>query len=160
MIPLPTRDVLDSITIPVPCPVAWDAMRGDHRTRFCGQCKQNVHDVSELTAAEAVRLVTGGEKPPCLRLFRRPDGRVMTADCLTKRERAWKWQNRRSAWAAGLFGLLAFGCTKPFDGAAGEPCGGVPLPVLTHEAAALPEAPAPHEPVAPPEAPASHEPGR
>ena len=76
MIPLPTVDALDAISIPVPCPVGWDAMHGDDRTRFCGQCKQNVHDVSELTRAEAVELVTAGEKTPCLRIFRRPDGRV------------------------------------------------------------------------------------
>src|SRR5438309_776684 len=99
MIPLPTVDVLDSIAIPVACPVSWDDMHGDHRTRFCDKCSQNVHDVSELTRAEAMQLVTGGEQTPCLRLFRRSDGRVMTADCATKREWAWKWLHRRSPWA-------------------------------------------------------------
>ena len=96
MIPLPVIDALDSITVPVPCPVSWDEMSGGDRTRYCDQCKQNVHDVSELTREEAVALVTAGEKVPCLRLFRRPDGRVMTADCLTRRERAWKWLHKRS----------------------------------------------------------------
>jgi hypothetical protein len=136
MIPLPVVDVLGSITIPVPCPVSWDAMRADHRTRFCDTCSQNVHDVSELTAAEAVELVTGGEKAPCLRLFRRPDGRVMTADCLTKRERAWKWLNRRSAWVAAFFALVFMGCTNPFNGPAGEACMGSPKPLpvgATHD---------------------------
>jgi hypothetical protein len=70
-----------------------------------------VHDVSELTRDEAVTLVTGGEAAPCLRLFRRPDGRVMTRDCMTRRERAWKWLHRRSTWAAALFALLfLMGC--------------------------------------------------
>jgi hypothetical protein len=122
MIPLPTIDVLDSITIPVACPVPWDTMHGDHRTRFCNKCSQNVHDISELTTAEAVQLVTKGEKTPCLRLFRRPDGRVMTADCMTKRDRAWKWLRRRSTWAAALFALVFMaGCGTPTE-IAGDIC--------------------------------------
>ncbi len=165
MIPL---DVLDSITIPVSCPVPWDDMRGDHRTRFCATCRQNVHDVSELTRAEAVQLVTGGGKLPCLRIYRRTDGRVITADCAPRRERAWKWLNQRSAGAAALFALVFMGgCStsgKPGEMTAGEPCA---LPPLTaHEtehaaeseranglttrgdttnAEAIEEAPAPHE---------------
>jgi hypothetical protein len=134
MIPLPTVDVLDSVTIPVTCPVSWDAMHGDHRTRFCDTCSQNVHDVSELTRDEAIHLVTGGEKLPCLRLFRRPDGRVMTADCLTKRERAWKWLHRRSAWAAALFALVFLGC-EPAAPIMGDPCPIPPDPAVAHEEA-------------------------
>jgi hypothetical protein len=126
MIPLPTIDVLDSITIPVACPVPWDEMHGDHRTRFCDKCSQNVHDVSELTREEAVQLVTGEEKP-CLLLYRRQDGRVMTADCTTRRERVWKWLDKRSAWVATLFALVFMGCTRPADHIAGDIC---PLPVL------------------------------
>ena len=68
MVSLPTVDALDAVTIPLSCPVPWDAMHGDHRTRFCDQCSQNVHDVSELTRAEAVQLVSAGGPVPCLRL--------------------------------------------------------------------------------------------
>ena len=122
MIPLPVVDPLDSITIPVNCPVPWEEMHGDRRTRFCDKCSQNVHDVSELTRDEAVQLVTGGEKVPCLRLYRRPDRRVMTADCMTKRERVWKWLHKRSAWAASLFALVFFaGCRNPIECTAGDP---------------------------------------
>jgi len=125
MIPLPTVDVLDSITIPVACPVPWDEMHGDDRTRFCDKCSQNVHDVSELTAAEAVQLVSGTDKLPCLRLYRRPDGRVMTADCMTRRERAWKWLHRRSPRLAWLFALVFFvGCGKSVEP---ECIAGVPI---------------------------------
>lgn len=114
MIPLPTVDALDAISIPVACPVPWDSMRGDHRTRFCGECKQNVHDVSELTRAEAVALVSAGGKLPCLQIYCRPDGRVMTADCTTNRERVWKWLRRRSPWLAAAFALVFLaGCGKP-----------------------------------------------
>src|SRR4051794_26610959 len=103
MIALPVLDPLDSITIPVACPVPWDTMQGDDRTRFCDKCSQNVHDVSELTREEALRLVSNGGKVPCLRLYRRRDGRVMTADCTTRRERVWKWLHRRSPRLAWVF---------------------------------------------------------
>ena len=81
MIPLPTIDALDAVTIPVACPVSWDAMHGNERTRFCDSCRQNVHDVSELTRGEALDLLKPAGKTPCLRIYRRQDGRVMTADC-------------------------------------------------------------------------------
>jgi hypothetical protein len=115
MIPLPTLDALDSVSIPVPCEVPWDDMHGDARTRHCDQCKQNVHDVSELSRAEALALLGKSDtKPPCLRVFRRPDGRVMTADCATRRERAWKWLNGRAPRLARLFALVFFaGCGAP-----------------------------------------------
>lgn len=151
MISLPVVDVLDSFTIPVACPVSWDSMHGDHRTRFCDKCSQNVHDVSELTAAEAVELVTGCDAIPCLRLFRRADGRVMTADCMTRRERAWKWLHRRSSLAAALFALVFLGCAK-VETTSGLPCTVKPPGPYEAEKAktdetpkALPVAPMPRE---------------
>lgn len=123
MIPLPTLDALDAVTIPVPCTVPWDEMSGDCRTRFCDQCRQNVYDVSELSRAEAVELLTATAGVPCLRIYRRPDGRVMTADCATRRERVWKWLDRRSKWAAGLFALAFFaGCDRVSWSTVGRPC--------------------------------------
>ncbi len=123
MISLPTVDVLNSIAIPVACPVPWDEMDGDNRTRFCSKCSQNVHDVSELTNAETMRLLTDGDKLPCLRIYRRQDGRVMTADCATKRERVWKWLHGRSAWAASLFAVVFLGgCGNQLGTMMGVPC--------------------------------------
>jgi len=123
MIPLPTIDALDAVTIPVACPVSWDAMHGNDRTRFCDSCRQNVHDVSELTRHEALELLKTDGRMPCLRIYRRQDGRVMTADCTTKRDRVWKWLHMRSAWAAWLFGIVFFmGCdSRPDHCIAGEP---------------------------------------
>lgn len=106
--------VLDSITIETPCNVPWDTMRGDDRVRFCLQCEERVHDISGMTASEALTLVTGTDHPPCVRIFRRADGRVVTADCgLTLREKTWMWLLKRSAWAASLFALLLLsGCGR------------------------------------------------
>lgn len=134
MIALPTIDVLDSIVISVACPVSWDSMRGDDRTRFCDKCSQNVHDVSELSRSEAVQLLSKGDKLPCLRIYRRPDGRIMTADCATKRERVWKWLDRRSASAAALFALVFMAGCAP-NNLAGEPCPLNETSQVTEEAA-------------------------
>lgn len=70
--------------------------------------------MSELTRGETLALLSAGGQVPCLRLDKRPDGRVMTADCVTRRERTWKWLDRRSKWAAALFALVFFaGCERP-----------------------------------------------
>jgi hypothetical protein len=137
--------VLDSITIASPCTVPWDNMQGNDRTRFCTKCSQKVHDISEMTTAEAMQLLTGAEKLPCLRIHRRADGRVMTADCpTTRRNRVWRWLGRRSSWAASLFAIVFLaGCEKrPPNVTAGIPCRalyeqeGIPPPreVLPHMA--------------------------
>src|SRR4051794_5777441 len=71
-------DALDLLEIAIPCEVPWDSMRGDEQVRHCGQCRQNVYNVASLTRAEAMRLV--GARA-CLRIYRRPDNTVLTADC-------------------------------------------------------------------------------
>lgn len=35
------------------CAVQWSQLQGDGDVRFCGECKQQVHDLSALTEAEA-----------------------------------------------------------------------------------------------------------
>ena len=71
-------DALDMVEIPIPCDVPWNGMPGDERVRHCGQCKQNVYNVSELTREEANRLLRARA---CLRIYRRPDNTVVTSDC-------------------------------------------------------------------------------
>jgi hypothetical protein len=72
--------MLDRIEIASPCSVPWDSMQGDGRKRFCGDCKQHVYNVAAMTRAEAEELLAC-EGSVCLRLFRRADGTVLTADC-------------------------------------------------------------------------------
>jgi hypothetical protein len=90
------RDIVDRIEIPVPCTVPWDSMRGDEAVRHCGECKQNVYNLASFTRAEAVQLLTERSGRVCLRIFRRPDGTVLTSDC------------RARLRAARRRGLLAF----------------------------------------------------
>jgi hypothetical protein len=84
------RDVLDRIEIPLPCHVPWADMTGDDRIRFCGDCHQNVYNVAMFTRAEATRLLNDSSGRVCLRIFRRPDGTVITDDCRARLRAARK----------------------------------------------------------------------
>ena len=77
----PKKRLLDVIQIASPCPAAWDEMQGDQRARFCAQCKLNVYDLSTMTADEAEAFLQAREGRVCLRLYRRPDGTILTQDC-------------------------------------------------------------------------------
>ena len=75
------RNILDEIKIATPCTASWDNMTGDERTRFCGQCKKNVYNISDMSRAQAEKLFIESEGKACLRLYRRADGTVITDDC-------------------------------------------------------------------------------
>src|SRR6187549_2500223 len=98
---------LDAITIASPCTVDWDTMQGDERTRHCGECKLDVFDLTAMTRAEAEALLASrlpGARL-CVRFQRRPDGRVVTDDCLTARERIARRARRIRVAASALFAL-------------------------------------------------------
>jgi hypothetical protein len=76
-----TLNVLNDLRIASPCPATWDAMQGDERVRFCDSCSKHVYNISNLTAQAAVSLIRESEGRLCVRLYRRKDGTVLTADC-------------------------------------------------------------------------------
>jgi hypothetical protein len=117
-IPLSILDPLESISIATPCHVPWEEMSGDHRSRFCGQCQKEVFDLSAMSTAEATVLLGDPINRPCVRLYRRPDGRVMTSDCpVGLRARIWRRLRRRTAWLASLFAMLFLpACRTAFQG--------------------------------------------
>jgi hypothetical protein len=76
---------LANILIASPCDVPWDSMVGTDRVRHCAACKRDVHDLSAMTRDEAEDFLAradaiGGVKP-CVSLFQRADGTILTADC-------------------------------------------------------------------------------
>ena len=73
--------LLDTVRIASPCPARWEDMKGDDVSRFCGECRLNVYNISAMTRSEAEALIEAKEGRLCARLFRRPDGTVLTADC-------------------------------------------------------------------------------
>jgi hypothetical protein len=76
--------LLDQVTIVTPCRESWDAMTGDDRVRFCARCSKNVHDLSAMTRDEAETFLEThlDADDACVRLYRRPDGRVLTSECV------------------------------------------------------------------------------
>jgi hypothetical protein len=73
--------LLDTVEIASPCPARWEDMQGDERSRFCGECRLNVYNIAAMTRAEAEALILGKEGRLCARIYRRPDGTVLTRDC-------------------------------------------------------------------------------
>lgn len=106
-IPLPTLERIDRLTIATPCDMSWEEMAGDDRKRFCGECRKHVYDIASMTSDEVADLLGDGMNLPCVRLYRRQNGRVMTADCpVGVRERVWRNLRRRAAWMGSLFAML------------------------------------------------------
>jgi hypothetical protein len=82
------RTELENLSIAAPCNADWDAMKGDDRVRFCGSCQKNVYNLSALSRADAEHLIAKHEgPPPCIRLYKRTDGTVITNDCPVGRRR-------------------------------------------------------------------------
>jgi len=76
-----SRTNLDLIQIASPCPASWNSMKGDDRVRFCGECRLNVYNLSEMSRADAETFVSQREGRTCVMFFRRADGTVLTKDC-------------------------------------------------------------------------------
>ena len=72
---------LDNVRVAAPCPADWDGMSGNERVRFCGQCQLNVYNLSEMSRAEAERLIGQAEGRLCVRYYRRRDGSIITTNC-------------------------------------------------------------------------------
>jgi hypothetical protein len=72
---------LEMIQIASPCTADWDSMVGDERKRRCGDCKLYVYNLSDMTRDEALDFLSKQEGRTCVRMFKRPDGTVLTRDC-------------------------------------------------------------------------------
>ncbi len=109
-------EILDEVTIPVPCPASWSDMTGGDRVRTCSACEKPVFDLSAITTVEAARLLGDADRLPCVRVRRGEDGRILTADGPAGfRERIRRRLGRHAGWAAALFALVFLpGCTRMF----------------------------------------------
>lgn len=91
---------LRSITIESPCSANWEEMVGNDRIRACGHCRLSVQDLSQMTAAEAYKLVRTSKGRLCLRIHRTPAGDVITRPAY---EKLHAISRRTSRIAAGAF---------------------------------------------------------
>ncbi len=99
--------MLDDIRIASPCNVSWEAMTGDAQKRFCGGCQKNVFNLSEMTRAQAEEFLATQTTTPCVRLYMRADGTVLTTDC-PKQRRKRIFTADAASMASMMFGALAW----------------------------------------------------
>jgi hypothetical protein len=101
--------LLDQVTIKTPCRESWDGMTGDDRVRFCARCSKDVYDLSAMTEDEAETFLAThlDDENTCVRLYRRPDGRILTSECV---------QGARTRHARKVAAGVAFGLCASFAG--------------------------------------------
>jgi hypothetical protein len=106
-----TKQMLNDLQIASPCSVPWSTMgeTASEAVRFCGQCSKNVYDISKLTTDEAALLLQQGAAAgslPCMQLYRRFDGTIITDDCpvgLRRIRDTWRRVKSVAAAAAAFF---------------------------------------------------------
>lgn len=63
------------------CPAKWDEMTGTQRVRYCEMCKLQVYDFDCMSNEEAKEFIAQRENKPDATLFRRQDGKYLSANC-------------------------------------------------------------------------------
>lgn len=95
---------LNNIKIASPCSQDWNEMIGTQRSRFCGECKLNVYNLSGMSRNEAENLLLNSEGRLCVRFFKRADGIILTKDCPV----GWQAIKQRVSKTATAFASLIF----------------------------------------------------
>lgn len=91
---------LDDISVSSPCSAEWDSMTGNDRVRFCNHCRQSVHNLSEMTRKDALRLVAKSKGRLCVRYYSQPHRSIHTASLPQQLHQITR---RTSRIAAGAF---------------------------------------------------------
>lgn len=94
---------IQKLRVASPCYVGWETMSGDERKRLCSQCGINVYNIQGMTPHEVRGLVQNRKDRPCIRLYRRADGTVVTKDCPVGLR---AYQKRVAKFAGALFTLI------------------------------------------------------
>jgi len=124
---LPIWMDLDNVHVASPCEADWDGMEGTDTVRFCGECRKNVYNLSEMTRSEAADVIREHEGRLCVRFFRRQDGTLLTQDCPVGLRALRRRLARRLAAVAAMFAAILFGRGHGWRPAWGEEP--VPVPV-------------------------------
>lgn len=135
--------LLNQIQIASPCHASWDDMEGDEQIRFCGQCRKNVYNLSEMTRRDAQTLLAQTGVPPCVRFYKRADGTLLTRDCpvgkrLLRKRRASRFALAVSVPLALLTQAVRADPPPPARPPASVTMGAPPAPPMLGEMAAPP----------------------
>jgi hypothetical protein len=93
-------DPLEHVRVTSPCSYDWDSMIGNDQVRFCAHCNLSVHNLSEMTPKQALRLVVGSRGRLCVRYRQAPDDTIETARLPA---RLHQIKRRATRLAAGAF---------------------------------------------------------
>lgn len=72
------KDPLQRLAVTSPCTQDWDSMIGNDRVRFCEHCSLQVHNISEMTRAEAFRLAHHSHGRLCVRYHSTTQNPIVT----------------------------------------------------------------------------------
>ncbi len=72
---------IENYKIATACAAVWDGTDSKDRCRYCPTCKLQVYDFSGLELPEAEELILKREDRKNATLFKRADGKFLTADC-------------------------------------------------------------------------------
>lgn len=82
------KNLLERVRVPQPCDASWDEITEQRDAvsaqRLCEHCEREVHDLSQMTKAEAEDLIGNSKGKVCVRLVKDADGRTVTKDSNTK----------------------------------------------------------------------------
>ena len=79
--PVKERIPIDNFKMAKPCQWQWEDDGFNDPFRYCGLCKQVVYNFDDVDKPEALALIYQRENQEKPHLFRRTDGKFMTADC-------------------------------------------------------------------------------
>jgi hypothetical protein len=93
-------------------------MVGDDRVRFCTRCARHVYDISTMPRTEAELMLvenepTDPDQAPCIRIYRRADGTVLTGDCPIGTRRRHGQLLVVATVVSGLAAVVSFGGPIP-----------------------------------------------
>ena len=134
---------LNNLKVASPCSQDWNAMIGNGRTRYCGECKLNVYNLSGMSRAEAENLIMNAEGRLCVRFYQRADGSVLTQDCpvgwAKVKQRMQVFATAFASLIFSFFGALGFVTYAAFNSSKGATMGNIAVPTPKSTPKATPE---------------------
>ena len=95
-------------------------MRGNNRVRFCSRCNLRVYNFAALREDQIRELLRKQTRRVCGRLYRRPDGTILTQECEYGRKRKLIVKLALAA-ASVLLVLIGLGRSGRWDAGLPEP---------------------------------------
>ena len=115
-------DFLNSVSIASPCEANWNEMEGNEQIRFCQSCKKNVYNISSMSTDDAVNfLLEKNKERPCLKLYQRADGTLITDNCPVGLRKARTHLCKATATILFAIGLSVLAQKVQAQGLVGQP---------------------------------------